>query len=228
VLRKEERRVVGVRNGLLPHWQKLQHYLEGNLIVPENDQENGRNEQEEQEETDTWSPPEQEEIHVASEQATHLFTCLSEGIIEGDNILNEINQLPIQVISDLYRLLRGDNEGNGLPPYKEKKDISAWIHASPAHRPFVWYNVDTLKQKTREKNGQSRMKASMKREDLISILASISLDPAGTYQSQYNGVSPIDIVIRTSFMQGLQGKAKKWASIGHQMEPILATKLLIH
>ncbi len=61
------------------------------------------------------------------------------------------------------------------------------------------------------------MKASMKREDLISILASISLDPAGKYQleSQYNGVSPIDIVIRTSFMQGLQGKAKKWASIGH-------------
>jgi hypothetical protein len=29
-------------------------------------------------------------------------------------------------------------------------------------------------------------------------------------------------------MQGLQGKAKKWASIGHQVEPKLANKVLEH
>jgi hypothetical protein len=70
----------------------------------------------------------------------------------------------------------------------------------------------------------------MKREDLIGILISISLDPRSTCQSasNYNGLGPIDIVIQTSFMQGLQGKAKKWASIGHQMEPKLANKLLEH
>lgn len=144
--------------------------------------------------------------------------------------MNEMNRAPIQVVSDLYQLLRGNNEGADLPSNKKKREIGTWVLAPPVHRPFVWYNLEALKQKIREKNGQSQMKGNMKREDLIVILISISLDPMSTYQSEsnYNGLNPIDIVIRTSFIQGFQGKVKKWASIGHQMKPKLANKLLEH
>jgi hypothetical protein len=74
----------------------------------ENEQdEDRRNESNEEQAGNTDEPqPEQEVLpHVYSEQATSLFTRLSEGAAPGDSILNEINRAPILVVSDLYQLL---------------------------------------------------------------------------------------------------------------------------
>jgi hypothetical protein len=57
---------------------------------------------------------------------------------------------------------------------------------------------------------------------------SSNLDSTYQSESSYNGLSSINIVVRTSFMQGLQGKAKKWESLGHHLEPVLANQLLQH
>ena len=82
-------------------------------------------------------PGEEETALIASEQATLLFTRLCEGVAPGDKIMNEMNRAPIQVVSDLYQLLRGNNEGADLPSNNKKRQISTWLLAPPVHRPFV-------------------------------------------------------------------------------------------
>lgn len=94
----------------------------------ENEQDEGqRNESNEEQAGTTDGPqPEQEAPpRIYSDQATCFFTRLSEGVAPGDTIVNEINRAPILVVSDLYQLLRGNNEGTDLPPHKKS---SASMH----------------------------------------------------------------------------------------------------
>ena len=121
-------------------------------------------------------------------------------------------------------MIRGNAEGQESPTAKKLKDIKAWAQASPEHRPFVWFTVEELKQKIKEKGGQ--IKNNAKRDDLINTLR--SLEGGNFSHHSTKSLTPISIVFKTSFMQGLQGKAKKWASLGHHLEPILGNSLLHH
>jgi len=63
------------------------------------------------------------------------------------------------LVNDLYQLLCGDNEGADLPPQKKKQSMNAWLQAPPDKSPYVWHNVEALKQMIREKKmakGESR------------------------------------------------------------------------
>ncbi len=135
-----------------------------------------------------------------SNQARQIFTTLAEGVAATfPDTLKLISRAPQEVLADVYRLIRGNAEGQEFPTAKKLKDIKAWAQASPEHRPFVWFTVEELKQKIKEKGAQ--IKNNAKRDDLINTLR--SSEGGNLSHCSTKALTPISIVIKTSFMQGL-------------------------
>jgi len=98
--------------------------------------------------------------------------------------------------------------------------IVKWCSASSKRRPFIFMKMEQLREQCRRQDVNAPSSAS--KESLIGLLSG-DVGAASTALSKQ--LSPLDVVLHSTFMRKLEGKAAEYASLGHAFENVMVERL---